>query len=83
MAKEVVRVGDLHQCPIHGDNVVISGQAAISDPKPIACIGDSCACGGVITQGTSSLTINGKQVAYTGCTTSCGGIVIGSSTLKV
>lgn len=80
----VARLGDPHACPIHGPNVITSGGIGIVDGKPVARIGDSCACGASIVQGSSQSTDDGKPVAYLGCATSHGGVITaGSPTAKV
>jgi uncharacterized Zn-binding protein involved in type VI secretion len=57
-------------------------QATISG-KQIAIQGDLCKCvnGGncTITQGSPNHDINGVPVAYTGCVTSCGSSLIGTT----
>ena len=71
----IARVGDTHICPKHGRNKIISGGTSVIDGRPVARIGDLCACGGLIIEGSSQSTDGGKPVAYLGCKTSCGGII--------
>ncbi|WP_226554194.1 PAAR domain-containing protein [Celeribacter naphthalenivorans] len=83
--KPIARVGDTHVCPIkgHGTNSIVSGGSALVDGRPIARIGDKCACGCVIVSGSSGSTCDGKPVAVIGAKTSGGGtIVAGSQTAK-
>lgn len=87
--KPVARVGDTHVCgnPHHSPNVITTGGQSQVDGRPVARLGDACACGAVITQGSSQSTDNGQPIAYLGCTTQCGpytgSITTGSSTIKV
>jgi uncharacterized Zn-binding protein involved in type VI secretion len=47
-------------------------------------MGDACACGGVIVEGSSQAQDGGRPVAYLGCKTSCGGVITtGSSSALV
>ena len=75
----VARLGDKHDCPRHGPNMIISGGQGLVDGRPVARIGDSCACGAVILEGSSQATDGGRPVAYLGCKTSCGGIITSGS----
>ncbi|MFA7433331.1 MAG: PAAR domain-containing protein [Gemmobacter sp.] len=80
----VARLGDTHACPRHGTNVITSGGKGTADGRPMARVGDTCACGGVIVEGSSVSTDLGRPVAYVGCKTSCGGtITTGSPTVTV
>ena len=45
----------------------------------IARLGDACACGGTIVEGSSIQELDGKPVAYVGCKTSCGGAITSGS----
>ncbi|QDC11556.1 hypothetical protein FHY55_08000 [Oceanicola sp. D3] len=87
--KPVARMGDQHICgnPNHPPNVIVSGGQAIVDGRPIARVGDACACGAVITQGSSISKDNQIPVAYLGSATQCGPfvgkIVSGSPKAKV
>lgn len=82
--KPVARVGDTHVCPNHGTNKIIAGGGAKIDGKPVARLGDSCACGATIIEGSSLSTDDNKPIAYLGCKTSCGGtITTGSPSAKV
>ena len=68
--------------------VVISVKQTLRtiDGKPVATLGDQlkCAKGGNcnINQASSISTINGVGVAYTGCTTTCGASLLGSTSLS-
>ena len=75
--KPVARVGDTHFCgnPYHPPNVISSGGATLVDNMPIARLGDSCACGAVIMEGSSQSMDDNKPVAYIGCKTQCGPFV--------
>lgn len=75
----VARVGDVHICPKHGNNVVIEGGSGVVDGRAIAREGDKCACGGIIIEGRSGATIDGRRVAYLGARTSCGGMITSCS----
>ena len=77
----VARVGDTHDCPIHGPNHITTGGSGEIEGCAIARLGDACACGGVITQGSSVAELDGKPVAYLGCQTSCGGAISSGSAL--
>lgn len=70
----VARVGDTHICgnPSHAPNMVTSGGQSLVDGRAVARKGDSCACGAIITQGSSQSKDQGQPVAYLGCTTQCG-----------
>lgn len=76
----VIRLGDPTS---HGGKVVSSGATHFTvSGKPVALVGDKCACpipghaNCVIANGNSKHTINGKAVAYDGCKTSCGATLI-------
>ncbi len=75
----VARRGDTHACPIHGPNVIAAGGQGIVDGRPVARLGDPCACGGVIVEGSGQASDDGRPVAYVGCKTSCGGVITGGS----
>lgn len=82
--KPVARIGDTHSCPVHGENVIVSGGITVVDNRRVARVDDKCACGGIIVEGSSQAKENGKPIAYVGCRTSCGGtITSGSPTAKV
>ena len=79
----VARLGDKHDCPIHGSNAIVEGGKAMIDNKPVARVGDKTGCGAVITVGSSMGTDDGKPVAYVGSATSHGGVITsGSPTAK-
>lgn len=71
----VARVGDKHLCPMHGPNVVVEGGSGTIGGRPIARVGDKCACGGIIIEGRTGATLDGRMVAHLGSKTSCGGII--------
>lgn len=80
----IARVGDTHDCPKHGKNTITAGGSGDLDGRPVARLGDPCACGGVIVEGSSIAELDGKAVVYVGCATSCGGkITSGSETGEV
>jgi len=50
----VLTIDAIHHCPLHGDNPVVTGSSIYRvESKPVARIGDSTACGAVITTGSS------------------------------
>ncbi|WP_092002004.1 PAAR domain-containing protein [Paraburkholderia lycopersici] len=63
----------------HGGAVVSCAAGAVIDGRFAACVGDQTVCPmhgtGVITSG-SMPTINGRQVAHHGSSTSCGATLI-------
>ncbi|SDE29895.1 PAAR domain-containing protein [Paraburkholderia lycopersici] len=63
----------------HGGVVVSCAPGAMIDGRLAACVGDQTVCPmqgpGVITSG-SMPTINGRQVAHHGSSTSCGATLI-------
>ena len=73
--RPVARLGDKHDCPLHGPNVIVAGGQGQIDGRPVARLGDACACGGVIVQGSGQSSDGGKPIAYQGCKTSCGGVI--------
>jgi uncharacterized Zn-binding protein involved in type VI secretion len=72
----IARLGDKHVCPIHGPNTIVQGGKAVIDGRPVARMGDKCACGATIILGSSMTRDDGKPVAYLGSTTSCGGVIV-------
>lgn len=74
--KSVARVGDLHICPEHGTNAVVSGSRATIDGVAIARIGDRCGCGATIIDGSGSASSDGSNVARLGSKTSHGGVIV-------
>ncbi len=80
----IARIGDEHDCPKHGKNKIVAGSAQTLDGMGIARMGDACACGGTIVEGSSIQELDSKPVAYVGCKTSCGGVITsGSATGEV
>lgn len=75
----IARVGDVHDCPKHGPNSITQGGSGEVDGRAIARLGDACACGAVIAEGSSVAELDGKPVAYLGCKTSCGGTITSGS----
>jgi uncharacterized Zn-binding protein involved in type VI secretion len=75
----IARVGDTHDCPLHGANAITTGSGHEMDGRAIATVGDSCDCGGTITSGSSVAEIGGQAVAYLGSSTSCGGTITSGS----
>jgi uncharacterized Zn-binding protein involved in type VI secretion len=75
----IARLGDTHDCPVHGKNAIATGGSAIVDGLPVARIGDSCECGCKIVSGASQSTCDGKPVALIGSKTSKGGTIIAAS----
>ncbi len=74
--RPVARINDVHDCPMHGKNVIVTGQfQGTTEERAIACVGDLTACGGTIVTGSSISSINGKPIAYLGSKTSCGGVI--------
>lgn len=72
---QVACVGDIHLCPAHGPNVVAEGGSATVDGRPVARIGDKCACGCVIIEGASGAICDGRPVARLGSKTTLGGVI--------
>ena len=75
----VARLGDTHDCPKHGPNAIVAGGQGTVDGRPVARLGDACACGGVIVEGSGQSSDGGKPIAYLGCKTSCGGVISSGS----
>jgi uncharacterized Zn-binding protein involved in type VI secretion len=71
----VACVGDVHVCPLHGPNVVAMGGSALQDGRPIARMGDPCACGCLIMEGNPSAILDGRPVAFLGAKTTLGGVI--------
>ncbi|MBS0917575.1 type VI secretion system PAAR protein [Providencia rettgeri] len=72
----------------HGPTQVIAGSSTVKvDGKAVARQGDALAPHGghprTIVGGSSSVFIDGKAAARTGDAVSCGGVLIGNSTVKV
>lgn len=75
--KPIVLVGCKHECPIHGEGEVVSGNSGtLIDGRPVACVGDSISCGAVIQSGSPTYSIDGQPVARLGDTTSHEGILV-------
>lgn len=78
----MIRLGDATS---HGGKVITGQSTYIVHGKPVAVVGDKVTCpadghGGVCTivEGNPTLRINGKQVAFHGCHTSCGAALVSS-----
>jgi uncharacterized Zn-binding protein involved in type VI secretion len=76
----VIRLGEDTS---HGGQVVSSGASHITvSGRPVALVGDKCACpinghqNCTIVSGNAGHTVNGKAVAYDGDKTSCGASLI-------
>ena len=76
----IARVGDTHACPIHGPNTIIEGGSGTIDGRPIARMGDKCACGGTIIEGSKTSECDGKPIAFLGAKTTCGGTITTTNT---
>ncbi|MFW5444570.1 MAG: PAAR domain-containing protein, partial [Methylococcaceae bacterium] len=74
--KPIARVGDMHVCPAHGANAIVTGASSVLvNGKPVARVGDKTACGAGILTGAVSFFGQGSMVAYMGSTTSHGGLI--------
>jgi uncharacterized Zn-binding protein involved in type VI secretion len=80
--RKIIRLGDL---TTHGGTVISSSAEHFTvGGTAVACVGDKCSCPlpghGICTivEGEARHRINGKQVAYEGCKTSCGAQLIAS-----
>ena len=73
--RPVACVGDIHICPAHGPNVVAAGGTATVDGRPVARIGDACACGCLIIEGAGNVILDGRPVALLGSKTTLGGVI--------
>ena len=73
--RQVACVGDIHVCPAHGPNMVAMGGSAVIDGRPVARIGDACACGCLIVEGAGMVMLDGRPVALLGSKTSLGGVI--------
>lgn len=83
--KPVARLTDLHDCPAHGLNPIVSvASRSQCDGKAIATVGDLTGCGAVITTGSANCILDGRPTAHIGSKTSHGGtIVSGSASQKI
>jgi uncharacterized Zn-binding protein involved in type VI secretion len=82
MAKPAARITDLNTCPItgHGTNPSTSGSPNVNiNGLPVLRVGDTTACGDVVTEGISNILINGKPIAFLGSATAHGGMIITGS----
>ncbi|GHB32993.1 PAAR domain-containing protein [Salinicola rhizosphaerae] len=78
----MIRLGDATS---HGGKVITGQQNYVVHGKPVAVVGDKVTCpkdghGSICTivEGHPTLRINGKQVAFHGCHTSCGAALVSS-----
>jgi uncharacterized Zn-binding protein involved in type VI secretion len=72
----VACMGDIHICPLHGPNTVAAGGSAVLNGRPIARMGDPCACGCLILDGSPMVTLDNRPVALLGSKTTLGGVVM-------
>jgi len=74
--KPIARVGDVHVCPAHGTNAIVTsaGSMMVND-RFVAQVGDKTTCGAEILTGAPSFFGQGSLVAYLGSTTSHGGLI--------
>ncbi|WP_193668145.1 PAAR domain-containing protein [Paracoccus kondratievae] len=76
----LARLGDRHQCTLHGEKAITSVAGGSScDARPIATVGDLTGCGAVIVTGSDSFILNGRRAAVVGSRTSHGGVVVAGS----
>jgi len=76
----VARLGDMHNCPIHGTSAIKSASADTSvNQFGAARVGDACACGAVLTAGFPSITVGNMPLAYSGSPTTHGGTITSGS----
>lgn len=82
--KPAARLGDIHVCPRHGRNEIVSvSSASTCDGKPVATVGDTCGCGATIVTGSDVCSTEGKPTAHVGSTTSHGGTIVTGSANKL
>lgn len=72
---QIACVGDTHLCPAHGKNVVIEGGSSVVNGRAVARVGDKCACGCTIVDGSAIALCDGRPVARLGSKTSSGGVI--------
>ncbi|AUH33742.1 PAAR domain-containing protein [Paracoccus tegillarcae] len=63
---QIACVGDTHLCPAHGKNVVIEGGSSVVNGRAVARVGDKCACGCTIVDGSAIALCDGRPVARLG-----------------
>lgn len=81
LMKPVARLTDLHACPAHGLNPIVSvASRSRCEGQGIAAVGDLTGCGAVITTGSDVCMIDGKPAAHIGSRTSHGGAIVSGST---
>lgn len=76
----VARLGDMHNCPMHGTSAIKSASADTNvNHFGAARVGDTCACGAVLTAGFPSITVGNMPLAYSGSPTTHGGTITSGS----
>jgi uncharacterized Zn-binding protein involved in type VI secretion len=79
--KRVIRVGDQTS---HGGHVITGYDPYLIYGKPVARIGDTCSCpheghnNCTIVEGDPNHLVGGIPVAFEGCHTACGAVLISS-----
>lgn len=57
--KQVARVGDTYNCPIHGPNEITSGSPDVfANDQAVARVGDDTACGATLQDGSPDVEVN-------------------------
>lgn len=81
VAMEQAKLGDQVACPCNGGphRVVSAASSTFVDGTPVARVGDLSSCGASIISGLEWYPIEGAAAAIHGSETSCGGVVIASS----
>ncbi|MFW5444458.1 MAG: PAAR domain-containing protein, partial [Methylococcaceae bacterium] len=66
-SKGVARLGDVHVCPLHTVNVIVSGCPTVNvNNRSMALVGDKTACGATIITGIPTVYADGALVAHIG-----------------
>ncbi|WP_284506827.1 PAAR domain-containing protein [Caballeronia sp. GAFFF1] len=74
---KVVLLGHRHQCPEHGEGLVVTASTGLEiNGRKAAGVGDLISCGAVIVSGSSSASFAHRSVARVGDTTSHGGVLV-------
>ncbi|MBB4866542.1 putative Zn-binding protein involved in type VI secretion [Pseudomonas nitritireducens] len=82
MSKPAARLSDQNACPLpgHGVNPAVTGSPnVIIDGLAALRVGDSTACGDVVTEGIATILVNGQPIAFLGSATAHGGVIITGS----
>ncbi|MFW5444184.1 MAG: PAAR domain-containing protein [Methylococcaceae bacterium] len=80
-SKGVARLGDVHVCPLHTVNVIVSGCPTVNvNNRSMALVGDKTACGATIITGIPTVYADGALVAHIGSLTTHGGVITTGST---